>query len=228
MYNKVNVFLPMRAGSERVPNKNTRTFAGIEGGLCHIKLKQLLECELVQSIFISTDDPRVVEISSKFKSNDIRIVKRPNSLASSSTSTDALIKYVPQIMPDGHILWTHVTSPFIQAKTYDELIKDYLNNLEVYDSLMTVTSVQKFIWNDKVPLNYNRTQEKWPRTQTLKPLWEINSGAFLASKEVYETKLDRIGNTPYLKPLSSALAFDIDWLPDFEVAETIYEKMFKS
>lgn len=29
----VHVFLPCRKGSERIPNKNTKDFAGVKGGL---------------------------------------------------------------------------------------------------------------------------------------------------------------------------------------------------
>lgn len=41
MSDKVAFFLPTRKGSERVKNKNTRPFAGDEGGLVEIKIKQL-------------------------------------------------------------------------------------------------------------------------------------------------------------------------------------------
>jgi CMP-N-acetylneuraminic acid synthetase len=219
---KVNVFLPMRAGSERVPRKNTKTFAGIDGGLCKIKLEQLLTCDLVETIFISTDDPEVIKISNSFNSKKIKIILRPDELASSSTSTDDLIRYVPDIMPDGHVLWTHVTSPFIGPSIYDQIIEKYLKNLIHHDSLMTVTKLQKFIWNDGEPVNYDRRVEKWPRTQTIDPLWEVNSGAFIATKAIYKDSMDRIGSTPYLFQLSLETAFDIDWLPDFETAEAMY------
>ena len=225
MKKTVNVFLPMRAGSERVPNKNTKAFAGIDGGLCSIKLGQLLKCGLIENIFVSTNDPKVVEISEGLNSKKIKVILRPDELASSSASTDDLIKYVPEIMPDAHVLWTHVTSPFIGPDIYDEMIKTYLNNLDLFDSLVTVTKLQKFIWNDHKPLNYDRSLEKWPRTQTLKPLWEVNSGAFITSKAIYQNRLDRIGDTPYLFQLSDEIAFDIDWVPDFEIAEAIYHKV---
>lgn len=54
MADKVTFFLPTRKGSERVKNKNTRTFAGIEGGHLKIKIGQLLQVERVSSIVIST------------------------------------------------------------------------------------------------------------------------------------------------------------------------------
>ena len=90
---------------------------------------------------------------------------------------------------------------------------------------MTVSKIKKFIWNNREPLNYDRNIEKWPRTQTLKTLWEVNSGAFLASKDIYKKRKDRIGNIPYLYELNNEIAFDIDWLSDFKIAEAIYSSM---
>ena len=222
----VNVFLPMRAGSERVPKKNTKPFAGIDGGLCSIKLKQLLGSTRVGNIFVSTNDPDVIDISNGFNSNRIKIVQRPDELASSFASTDDLIKYVPEIMPEGHILWTHVTSPFLGPDIYDKVVEKYFENVGYYDSLMTVTKLQKFIWGDKGPINYDHSIEKWPRTQTIEPLWEVNSGAFIATKDIYRERMDRIGSRPYLFELSEEISFDIDWLPDFTMAETIYQTRF--
>lgn len=223
MGESINVFLPMRAGSVRVPNKNTREFSGISGGLCMIKLEQLLSSKRIHNIYVSTDDPEAIEICKNFKSNKIRLRIRPSALASSSTSTDELIKHVPEVIPEGHILWTHVTSPFITARDYDDIIKAYNDKLKQFDSLMTVTKVQKFIWNDDTSLNYDREVEKWPRTQTLKPLWEVNSGVFLAHRRIYVERSDRIGVKPFLYELSGKQSFDIDWIDDFHAAETLYQ-----
>ena len=223
MSEAVNVFLPMRAGSERVPDKNTKPFAGINGGLCRIKIEQLMKCDLIKNIFVSTNDPKVLEISSMFNSKKIKVIHRPEELSLSSTSTDELIKYVPKIMPEGHILWTHVTSPFIGPNIYNQIIETYFRNLGHNDSLMTVTKLQKFIWHDGAPINYDRDVEKWPRTQTIEPFWEVNSGAFLATKSIYQDRLDRIGESPFLFPLRDETAFDIDWLPDFSLAEALFQ-----
>ena len=226
MNENVNVFLPMRAGSERVPNKNTKTFAGINGGLCKIKLEQLVKCDAVKNVFVSTNDSKVVEISNGLNSKKIKIIIRPDQLASSLASTDDLIKYVPEIMPDGHILWTHVTSPFIGPDIYSQIIDEYFKSLGTFDSLMTVSKLQKFIWNDSEPVSYDRGVEKWPRTQTIDPLWEVNSGAFMASKVIYKSYIDRIGKKPFLFEMSNEIAFDIDWLSDFKMAESMYNPIY--
>ena len=88
-----------------------------------------------------------------------------------------------------------------------------------FDSLMTVTEIQSFIWDDSGPINYDRTEEKWPRTQTIKPIYEINSGVFLADCEIYRKNKDRIGDCPYLYKLDQLDGFDIDWPEDFVIAQ---------
>lgn len=66
MADKVTFFLPTRKGSERVKNKNTRTFAGIEGGILKIKIGQLLQVERVSSIVISTNDLETIAVAKSF------------------------------------------------------------------------------------------------------------------------------------------------------------------
>ena len=89
---------------------------------------------------------------------------------------------------------------------------------------MSVTKIQKFMWDSKGALNYDRELHKWPQTQDLPALWEINSGAFVASKNTYIERLDRIGVRPFLYELKSETALDIDHLGDFRIAEILYSQ----
>jgi len=224
---KTTVFLPCRAGSERVPKKNTRPFAGVEGGLLKIKLQQLIVCDAVDQIVLSTNDEEVIHIAAGMNHPKLTIDRRPDHLATSSTSTDDLVKYVPEVISEGAVLWTHVTSPFIEEDIYQKAISNYQKLLQQgqYDSLMSVTALRTFIWNEKAPVNYDRKIEKWPRTQTIDPLFEINSGIFLADIEIYRNLQDRIGSTPYLFETGDIESFDIDWEEDFFIAEAIYKKL---
>lgn len=215
-------FLPCRKGSERVPKKNIKPFAEAANGLIEIKLNQLIQAELIDEIVLSTNDEEILEYASSINSPKLRIHKRKAELCSSSTSTDELVAHVVDLIPEGHILWTHVTSPFVTAKAYDKIIASYFTCLEDnYDSLMTTTPVHGFLWNDQEPINYDRTQEKWPRTQTIKPLHEVNSAAFIASSDIYKNLGDRIGARPFLYALNKIDSFDIDWPDDFAIAECI-------
>lgn len=222
----MTVFLPCRAGSERVPHKNTKLFCGIDGGLVKIKLQQLLNIKSIDSIVLSTNDNEVINIAKKI-SNTIIIDKRPEHLALSSTNTDELVNYVPKIIDSKHILWTHVTSPFLDAGYYEKAIENYYYNLEStdFDSLMSVNKLQNFIWNKTGSVNYDRQIEKWPRTQTLDILFEINSGIFINSRENYMHFKDRIGKRPFLFETEGYASFDIDWPDDFGMAELIYKHL---
>ena len=222
----ITVFLPCRAGSERVPEKNTRSFAGLDGGLLKIKLDQILRINLVDKIILSTNDTKAIDIAQNI-SDRIVVDIRSEELSLSSTSTDDLIKYIPSIITEGHVLWTHTTSPFLTHDIYSEAIKIYLDNLELglYDSLMTVNKLQTFLWDEDGSFNYDRRIEKWPRTQTIKELYEINSGIFINSIENYAKYQDRIASNPYLMNTKGYTSFDVDWPEDFELAEIIYKKL---
>ena len=224
---EVIAFLPMRKGSQRVKNKNIKDFANIKGGLTFIKISQLLKSKKIDKIIVSTNDEEVKNIALSFNSSKISIDDRPEHLASSETSTDDLVKYVPTIINGGIVLWTHVTSPFVNETIYDDMIEKYLDETDNFDSLMSVTKIQKFLWDKTKPINYDKSKEKWPRTQTIEPIFEVNSGAFIADIEVYKSLNDRVGDKPYLYELSEKEAFDIDWEDDFDIAEVLWSKYGK-
>lgn len=226
----ISVFLPTRKGSERVINKNTRDFAGIEGGLLKLKLSQLLESHLISEIILSTDDLSSIKVAESFKSIKIKISERPVDLALSSTSLISLVQYVPTICNSEHILWTHVTSPFVLAYDYDAICGKYLEQIKVgNDSLMTVKPIRNFIWDkDENDLINRNNKEKWPRTQDLRVYYEIDSAVFLSSRANYLKFGDRIGKYPYLYEMDGIKGFDVDWEEDFKLAEILYKGLYAS
>lgn len=227
--NDISVFLPVRAGSERVKNKNTRPFANYSKGLLELKIKQLLAIKGIKEIVVSTNDIKCLEIALEFQqtNNLIRIDNRPDFLACSNTSLVDLVKYVPKIIKSEHVLWTHVTSPFINTEDYNAAINTYLKALfEGFDSLMSVVRFKNFLWDkDKNDIINRVNNERWPRTQDLKDLYEIDSGIFIAHRNIYINKCDRVGQKPYLFENDKLKAFDIDWEADFKIAEALHQSI---
>lgn len=226
---KIAFFLPTRKGSERVKNKNTRSFAGIEGGLVENKIRQLLSTKHVDEIILSTNDEVCMEVAQKFTLDGrLRIVARPDNLCLSSTNLQDLICYVPTITDADHILWGHVTTPLTGANEYDKGIELYLSKLhEGYDSLVGVTELKNFLLNREGKLINNTTNIPWPRTQDLEPLYEINHTMFLAKREVYIEQKNRIGVNPMLHVMDEIHSFDIDWEDDFTIAEVMYKNLYR-
>ena len=229
MKERVAFFLPTRKGSERVKNKNTKPFAGIEGGLMENKVKQLVETKLLDEIILSTNDETCMEIAEKYAARDsrVRIIPRPEELCLSSTNLQDLICYVPTITEAEHILWGHVTTPLAGADQYDAGIQLYLDNLKNgYDSLVGVTELKNFLLNKEGKLVNNTTDIPWPRTQDLEPLYPINHSMFLAKREVYVEQKNRIGKKPLLHVMDELHSFDIDWPDDFVIAEIMYKNLY--
>lgn len=229
MSNKIAFYLPTRKGSERVKNKNTIPFAGIEGGLIENKIRQLCETRLIDEILLSTNDETCMEIAENYAVRDkrVRIIPRPEELCLSSTDLQDLILYVPTITDADHILWGHVTTPLAGAKEYDTGIQIYLDKLgDGYDSLVGVTELKNFLLNKEGKLVNNTTPIPWPRTQDLEPLYEINHTIFLAKREVYVEQKNRIGKKPYIHVMDVLHSFDIDWPDDFIIAEIMFKNLY--
>lgn len=220
---KVSFFLPTRRGSERVANKNTKPFAGIEGGLVENKIRQVIKTRLIDEIIFSSNDEACIDIASKFKDSRLKLIERPQELCLSSTNLQDLITYVPTITDAKHILWGHVTTPFCDSEEYDCAIKLYLEKIkEGHDSLVGVSEMKNFILNKNGKIINNSTNIPWPRTQDLDALYPINHTIFLAKRDVYTTLKNRIGNKPVLHIMKEIPSFDIDWPEDFIIAESIY------
>ena len=85
----VNVFLPCRRGSQRVPHKNTKPIGRFANGLLELKLLQLSSTREIDRIFVSSDDEKVLGFAQSLKNAKIITHKRDENLCASSTSTDS-------------------------------------------------------------------------------------------------------------------------------------------
>ena len=221
----VAFFLPTRKGSERVKNKNTRPFAGQEGGLVENKLRQVLASRCIDEILFSSNDESCIAVAEKYANESrLHIIQRPESLCLSSTNLQDLIAYVPTITQANHILWGHVTTPFADSAVYDAAIKQYLDARgNGFDSLVGVKELKNFLLNKKGVIINNTTDIPWPRTQDLEPIYEINHTVFLADREIYLKEKNRLGRKPYLYVMDEIKGFDIDWPEDFTIAEALFK-----
>ena len=224
----ITFFLPTRKGSERVKNKNTKPFAGMEGGLVENKVRQLLASKKIDEIIFSSNDETCIAVANRYSGDSrLRIVIRPDELCQSSTNLQDLICYVPTITSADHILWGHVTTPLSGALTYDTAIDVYLEKIKKgYDSLVGVKEFRNFLFNKDGQLINNMTLTPWPRTQDLEALYEVNHAIFLAKREVYMEQRNRIGRKPWLHVMNEITGYDIDWPENFVIAESLYRSNY--
>lgn len=222
----ITAVLPCRAGSERVKGKNTRPFAGFKNGLLELKLKQLSAVEDLEEIIVSTNDPIVSDIAAQFSGtydDRVRVVERPDELGRSSTPMSEFIRYLGALKDEGTMLMTHVTHPFVTHSVFNELIHAWRGAAHRgHDSLLTVTKLHTFLWDaEGRPYNYDASVEKWPRSQDIPPLFEINHVAYLIPFTTVVDVGDRVGENPYMHEMDGEAVMDIDWEEQFELLQDI-------
>ena len=221
----LTVLLPMKGTSERVPNKNMRSFHGKP--LYHSIVKTLLASKYINKIVINTDSMIISDDAIANFGDSITIINRPVEIQGGDVSMNIIIDHDLKQLSNLHFLQTHSTNPLLQTETINKAIESYFNNLGNFDSLFGVTKVQtRFYDKDANPVNHN--PEELLRTQDLEPLYEENSNFYIFSKESFlNANNKRIGIKPKIFEVNKLEAVDIDEPEDFILAELLYNNRDK-
>jgi CMP-N-acetylneuraminic acid synthetase len=216
---QITALLPMKGHSERVPNKNIRSFAG--RSLYHRVAEALQACDRVVKIVINTDSDFIAEDAHKHFSK-VQIIKRPAELQGDFVPMNEIIDYDLKMTSGEHYLQTHSTNPLLTRETIDAAIEQYFRSLGNHDSLFSVNRLQtRLYWKDGLPINHNPAE--LIRTQDLPPVFEENSNIFIFSKTSFAASGNkRIGLKPVMFPMDKLEAVDIDEEVDFRLAEVLY------
>jgi len=219
--NKLTAIVPMRHSSERVPGKNYRDFAGKP--LFHYVVQTLLDCKQIDQVVIDTDSDIVMEQCAEHFPT-VLVLERPEHLKDGAIPmNDVLLNTINQV-PSEFYLQTHSTNPILTAATLSAGIDTFFKSYPMYDSLFSVTRKHVRFWDSLArPINHNANILL--RTQDLPPIFEENSCFYLFTKEILESKHNRIGNRPYLYEIPEAEAQDIDVELNFIMAELLYKNL---
>ncbi len=132
---------------------------------------------------------------------------------------EILIHDTGQIEAD-YYLQTHSTNPLLKGETIGAAIRAFLAKTYLYDSLFSVTRVQKRFWDElSRPINHNSMIML--RTQDLPPIYEENSCIYIFTREILLQNRTRIGNRPMMFEIPAIEAQDIDDETEFNVTEML-------
>ena len=220
---KVVALVPMRHHSERVPGKNYRPF--VEKPLYHYIVSSLFACPLVTAVVIDTDSQTIQEdVKNNFP--QVVLLERPEHLrAGTVPMNDVLLNDVVQVEAD-YYLQTHSTNPLLKAETITKALEEFLNSYPIYDSLFSVTRLQTRLW-DSLTRAVNHNPAILLRTQDLPPVYEENSCLYIFTRQILESKHNRIGDRPIMFEIDRLEATDIDEELDFRIAEFLYKEREK-
>lgn len=215
--NVIKALIPMRSGSLRVENKNTRSFAGRT--LLEWKIAELQKVKSLNGIVVNTNDPKAIEIA-----NDcgVEVVIRDSKFATNEVSMNDVYFNMASNMEADIIVHTPVTSPFLKAASVEEAIAKYLENRATFDSLNSVSDVKEFLVTDKEPINFSL--EEIPRSQDLPDIYCLNWAISVIDKGRMLERRSVVGNKPSYTTLTGIEGFDIDTPLQFSTAEILFLK----
>ena len=217
---KVTVLLPMKGNSERVPNKNLKSFNGKP--LFHAIIDELNKSKYINKVIINTDSKLISDSAiSNFK-GFVHIHKRPKKIQGDFVSMNKIIEYDIDNSDSDIYIQTHCTSPLLSIKSLDTAIEKMISESENFDSIFSVTKIQTRYY-DKNGKPYNHDPNKLIRTQDLEPLYEENSGFYIFTKNSFKNANNkRIGLKPLMFEIDKIEAVDIDDNSDFIIAELLH------
>lgn len=220
MIGKIAAIIPMRHNSERVPGKNYRMFGGKP--LYHHIVAALLSCPSIDKVLIDTDSSIIINDALEYFPQ-VMVIERPEHLrAGTVPMNDVLLNSIQSVKADFY-LQTHSTNPLLQPDTISRAIKSLSENYPMYDSLFSVTKVQKRLW-DGLTRAINHNPAILLRTQDLPAVYEENSCIYIFTKNILESRHSRIGERPLMFEIDPIEAWDIDEESDFRIAELLYKE----
>lgn len=215
---KVVAFVPVKLNNERAPGKNTKRFDDGTPLITHF-LKTLVQVSEIDELYVFCSKEEIKE----YLVPGVRFLKRPEALdTKEATPQDIIGTFMSMVDADVYMV-CHCTSPFVKVERFSECIHKVCE--ECHDSAFTGEKVQRLMWHDGQPLNFDASNV--PRTQDLPVYYNEVSAAYVFKKETFETLHRRIGLNPYICEVSGVECVDIDYPEDFEIANAIYMNILK-
>lgn len=211
-----------RKGSQRVPNKNTKPFAG--SSLLEIKINQMKRLEakgVIDGVVVNSNDDYALKLAQKM---GCEIIKRDDYFCTDEISPNELHEHLGKTFTADIAMFTNTTSPLVSDKTLEKAIEEYWKNVEYgeFKSLNACHIIKEFLWLDGKALNYDPDNK--PRSQDLPEILSLDSATDIISCEQMIKDRSFVSHRPYLFVVDSIEGKEVDWPEDFEICELLYSK----
>ncbi|MFM7018832.1 cytidylyltransferase domain-containing protein [Flavobacterium sp.] len=210
--------IPARGGSKRLPNKNILSLGGIPL-LVHSINYALANKDIIDAVFVSTDDALIKEIALKYGA---QVIDRPSSISGDLEPTITTLQHALSVLNTTveHVFLLQPTNPLRPENLLKDCFEKYLSNN--CDSLFSVSSnhhkLGKIDANKFIPFNYQIGQ----RSQDLEPLY-FENGLLYISKASIILKGTLITENAFPYFVDHVFSkVDIDTKEDLDYAEYLF------
>ena len=207
---KVVGMIPIKLRNQRLPGKNIKQLGN--KALCEYLFETVRNVSNLDKVYVFCSDESIC----KYIPKGVNFLQRPAELdADTIKSRDILNAFINTIKADVYALM-HVTQPFLRAESIQTVISKVVE--DDYDSAFTAHEIREFTWFKGKTLNYSLTDVV--RTQELEPVY-TEGELFVFKREVFTKMGRRIGDKPYIYPISWKENVCIDDINDFQLAEAV-------
>jgi len=212
-------FIPARAGSKSIKNKNIIPVAGHP--LIYWVLKAANDSKWIDEIFVSTDGDTIKTTVEELGLNKVKVITRSVASANdTATSESALLEFCNNHEFD-NVIFLQATSPLTTTKDIDGAFEKFINS----DKKSLISSIRRyqFIWDTNGnPINYDPINR--PRRQDWDG-YQVENGAFYISsrKEILSSQC-RITRPVEYWEMSQNTLFEVDEPQDLDIINTILAK----
>ncbi len=175
----ITAIVPVRQGSRRLKNKNLAPFAGTN--LLVFKIRQLKMVPQITNVTVSSDSDMMLAFADAEGASTHK--RAPEYCDEKTKSFGEVVRHICESVRGDHIVWATCTAPLVFPQLYSQAIEAYFEGLKAgYDSLMSVESFKRYMWDQNGPLNYSLGLGHVP-SQDLPELHIVSDGILIAPRE---------------------------------------------
>lgn len=211
---KIIAIVPLKATSERIPNKNMRRMCGVP--LCVYTIEKLLKIREFDEVWVDTNDTLVIECIHNYGVRGFKTFIRDDTFATNTTNGNQLLLNEIQNINSDVYFQILCTSPFLKVDT----IKDCIHSIKTgqYKSVVCCSKSKFYLWSDNGP-TYDKLHI--PNSNDLpNTIYESMCLYGITCDEFMKNRC-RIGNNPFVKFIDLEESIDINDVTDFEMASKI-------
>jgi CMP-N-acetylneuraminic acid synthetase len=217
---QVAFIIQARLGSERLPGKMSRPFAGTT--LLDIALEKVRHSTVIprENFYLAVHEKELVDVARR---HGVQVFART---LRSARGEDLLEVYEwHDQLPHDYVVKINACAPFLPVATIDAFVRQYLAS--PYDGLFGVVEERDYFWNAEGVL-----VTPWPKDLKIMNTKRVGV-TYRAAHCLYAGRRDRIAdgewmgtfqrpNDPALFPMTARDALDIDHPWQFEMCEAYY------
>ncbi len=223
---KIVAVIPARGGSKGIKNKNLLKLNGIS--LTEIAIKESLKSKLIDSVILSSNSNKILNIGRKFK-NLIIHQRKKNLSNDKSQIVDVLIDILNTFSDYDIIVLLQPTNPFRRSKDIDECIRKMIKGK--YQTAITVSELDydpRWFFEISPSGSLKPILKKFPKStnrQDKGKFFKFSGNIYISHVKWLKSKKTFVSNRTLSYLVKNQPNIDIDNSMDFELAKLTLKKI---